>query len=108
MTGGAAYLLRDTLVGHDYNADSVRLVPIEVREELWLRQVLRRHVQLTGSPKAARLLASDASLPFLRVEPLNPACAISVTWQKALAQLHRHEIGVDHPSLPSSKEPLVM
>jgi glutamate synthase domain-containing protein 2/glutamate synthase domain-containing protein 3 len=108
MTGGAAYLLRDTLVGHDYNADSVRLVPIEVREELWLRLVLRRHVQLTGSPKAAQLLASDVSLPFLRVEPLHPACAISVTWQKALAQLHRHDIGVDHPSLPSSKEPLVM
>jgi len=108
MTGGAAYLLRDNLVGHDYNADSVRLAPIEVREELWLRLVLRRHVQLTGSPKAARLLSSDASLPFLRVEPLSPACTISVTWQKALARLRAQEIGLDHPAQPSSKEPLVM
>jgi len=108
MTGGAAYMLRDTLVGHDYNQHSVRLVPIEVREELWLRMVLRRHLRLTESPKALQLVASDAPLPFLRVEPLNPACTIAETWQTTLAQLRGHELAVDHPAASSSKEPLVM
>jgi glutamate synthase domain-containing protein 3 len=108
MTGGAAYMLRDTMVGHDYNQQSVRLVPIEVREELWLRMVLRRHSKLTGSPRALKLLGSEAPLPFLRVEPVNPPCTIAETWQKTLAQLRGHDLGVDHASLPSSKEPLVM
>jgi glutamate synthase domain-containing protein 2/glutamate synthase domain-containing protein 3 len=108
MTGGAAYMLRDTMVGHDYNQQSVRLVPIEVREELWLRMVLRRHSKLTGSPRALKLLGSEAPLPFLRVEPVSPPCTIAETWQKTLAQLRGHEMGIDHQPLPSSKEPLVM
>ena len=53
MTGGLAYLLRDSIGGYGYNQHSVRLAPIEVREEVWLRRVLRKHLRLTGSPRAA-------------------------------------------------------
>ncbi len=65
MTGGLAYLLRDSIGGYGYNQQSVRLAPIEVREELWLRRVLRKHLRLTGSPRAAAFLNAAAPLPFL-------------------------------------------
>ena len=109
MTGGAAYALRDSLAGHGYNAHSVHVQPLEVREELWLRMVLRRHLRLTGSPRALRLLKSDAPLPFLRVEPLRAPCSITETWTATLAQLRRQEIGTVEPleGIPP-KEPVVM
>jgi hypothetical protein len=66
--------------------------PLEVREELWLRLVLRRHFRLTGSPRALSLLSSDAALPFLRVEPLRPPCSITETWNATLAQIRRHDV----------------
>ena len=56
MTGGLAYVLRDSIGGHGYNQQSVRLAPVEVREELWLRRVLRKHLRLTGSPRALVLI----------------------------------------------------
>jgi glutamate synthase (ferredoxin) len=109
MTGGVAYVLRDSLVGHDYNAHSVHLRPLEVREELWLRMVLRRHLRLTGSPRALRVLSSDAPLPFLRVEPVRPPCSISQTWNATLAQLRRHEIAtIESPEGVPPKEPVIM
>ncbi len=109
MTGGAAYVLRDSLAGHGYNQHSVQLRPLEVREELWLRLVLRRHLRHTGSPKALSLLSSDAPLPFLRLEPLRPPCSISETWTATLAQLKRHEIAsVDSLGVIPPKEPVVM
>jgi glutamate synthase (ferredoxin) len=109
MTGGVAYALRDSVAGHDYNQHSVQLRPVEVREELWLRMVLRRHLRLTGSPRALGLLSADAPLPFLRVEPLRPPCSITETWTATLAQLKRHEIA-SFESLAGipPKEPVVM
>jgi glutamate synthase (ferredoxin) len=109
MTGGVAYALRDSLSGHGYNAHSVHVQPLEVREELWLRMLLRRHLRLTGSPRALELLRSDAPLPLLRVEPLRPPCSITETWNATLAQLRRQEIasvGVVEGIAP--KEPVVM
>src|SRR5205814_9196353 len=47
MTGGVAYILRDSLAGYGYNQHSVHLRPVEVREELWLRLVLRSHLRHT-------------------------------------------------------------
>jgi glutamate synthase domain-containing protein 3 len=94
MTGGLAYLLRDSLRGHDYHKESVRLVPLEVREELWLRRVLRRHVRLTGSPRAAQLLSTELPLSFLRAEPVQPPCSVAETWKAILARLRK-------PSLPA-------
>jgi glutamate synthase domain-containing protein 2/glutamate synthase domain-containing protein 1/glutamate synthase domain-containing protein 3 len=109
MTGGAAYVLRDSLAGHGYNQHSVHLRPLEVREELWLRLVLRRHLRHTGSPRALSVLSSDAPLPFLRVEPLRPPCSIAETLNATLAQLKRHEIAALEPvEYVPPKEPVVM
>ena len=109
MTGGAAYALRDSLAGHGYNAHSVHVQPLEVREELWLRMVLRRHLRLTGSPRALSLLKSDAPLPFLRVEPLRVPCSITETWTATLAQLRRQEIGsIEAPEALPPKEPVLI
>jgi glutamate synthase domain-containing protein 2/glutamate synthase domain-containing protein 1/glutamate synthase domain-containing protein 3 len=109
MTGGVAYALRDSLAGHGYNAHSVHVQPLEVREELWLRMALRRHLRHTGSPRALSLLRSDAPLPFLRIEPLRPACSITETWNATLAHLRRQEIASIEPitEIPP-KEPVLM
>jgi glutamate synthase (NADPH/NADH) large chain len=84
LTGGLAYLLRDSVSGHVHNEQSVRMVRIELQEELWLRRVLRRHERLTGSPRAAQLLRSERPLPFSRVEPLSSSCSIAETWEAIL------------------------
>ena len=88
MTGGLAYLLRDEATGHVHNEQSVRLVPLELKEELWLRRVLRRHERLTGSPRVAQLLLSDQALPFSRVEPLSLPCSIAETWDAILKRFN--------------------
>jgi len=109
MTGGVAYMMRDSLVGHGYNQHSVHLRPIEVREELWLRMVLRRHFRLTGSPRALSFVSSDAPLPFLRVEPLRPPCSITEAWNATLAQVRRHDIGSPESiQMVPPKEPVLM
>ena len=94
MTGGLAYVLRDSIGGHGYNQQSVRLAPVEVREEVWLRRVLRKHLRLTGSPRAASLLNADTPLPFLRVEPLALPCSIADTWAPILARFKRQPLSV--------------
>ncbi len=96
MTGGLAYLLRadaDDYFNDDHiNRDSVRFSTLESQEEQWLRRILRRHLQLTGSPKAAELLARSA-LPLLRVEPLAPPCSIEESWSSILSRLAAEEAG---------------
>jgi glutamate synthase domain-containing protein 3 len=91
MTGGLAYLLRDSTAGRVHNPQSVRIVPLELKEELWLRRVLRRHMQLTGSPRAAGLLRSERPLPFGRIEPLALPCSVAETWSTILPRLGRHK-----------------
>ena len=94
MTGGLAYLLRDSIGAHVHNDQSVRIVPLELKEELWLRRVLRRHERLTGSPQAAQLLRSDQPLPFSRVEPLSLPCSIADTWESILTRFRIHKTPV--------------
>jgi glutamate synthase domain-containing protein 3 len=89
LTGGLAYLLRDSAGRPVHNEQSVRMVPIELKEELWLRRVLRKHERLTGSPRAAQLLRSKRPLPFSRVEPLSPSCSIVETWEAILNRFGR-------------------
>ncbi len=89
MTGGLAYLLRTT-TDRQQNHHSVRYSTLEKKEEQWLRRLIRRHVQLTGSPRAARLLRC-AALPLLRVEPLQPPCSIEETWAQTLHRLNIYE-----------------
>jgi glutamate synthase (ferredoxin) len=94
MTSGLAYLLRDSIGGHVHNDQSVRIVPLELKEELWLRRVLRRHEHLTGSPRAAQLLRSERPLPLSRVEPLSSPCSIAETWDAILKRFGRHKAPV--------------
>jgi glutamate synthase (NADPH/NADH) large chain/glutamate synthase (ferredoxin) len=110
MTGGLTYILPDSIGGHDYNQQSVRLAPIEVREELWLRRVLRKHLHLTDSPRAADLLNTGRPLSFLRVEPVQPPCTISETWAAILARLKRPKTPapLEIPQTILSEEPLLM
>jgi glutamate synthase (ferredoxin) len=91
MTGGLAYLLRDSGRGQVHNRQSVRIAPLELKEELWLRRVLRKHMQLTGSPRAAQLLRSERPLPFGRVEPLSLPCSVAETWSAILTRFGRHK-----------------
>ena len=98
MTGGLTYVLQDSVAPHVYNDQSVCLAPIELQEELWLRRVLQRHEHLTGSPRAAKLLSSDAELPFVRVEPLSRPCPIAETWESILGRLKKYgELAPDFP-----------
>ena len=94
MTGGLAYLLREDATGSfnddSINRDSVRFATLEPQEEKWLRRILRRHLQLTGSPRAAALLACS-DLPLLRVEPLAPPCSIEDSWASILTHLAAEE-----------------
>jgi glutamate synthase (ferredoxin) len=111
MTGGLAYLLRTDANGYfndDFlNRDSVRLATLDPKEEQWLRRILRRHLQLTGSPRAAGLLAR-AALPFNRVEPLAPPCTIQDTWASILARLVAEEArSYGRDKLLTSERPVV-
>ena len=96
MTGGLAYLLmgsaRETLdgpsaAGKSLNSEMVALLPLDEYEEEWLRLVLRKHAWLTGSPRAAELLACQDALPLCRVQPKQLPCPIAQTWEPILAQL---------------------
>jgi glutamate synthase domain-containing protein 3 len=107
MTGGLSYVLR-TSGCQDRNYESVHWATLAANEERWLRRVLRRHVQLTGSPAAARLL-SRATLPFLRVEPLQPPCSVEETWAPILQRLAGNdERAFETVQVAGSEEPLIM
>ena len=85
----------------------MRLAQLEMTERRWLRQLLRNHVRLTGSPRAMDLLG-DFNLPLLRVEPLNPPCTVAETWAPVLERLHQQESTV--PSglwITLTQEPLI-
>jgi glutamate synthase (ferredoxin) len=111
MTGGLAYLLPADagacLNDHQINRDSVRLCTVEAQEEQWLRRILHRHVQLTGSSRAADLLSCSA-LPLVRVEPVAPPCSIEESWSSILARLAAQEArSYGRDKLVSSERPMV-
>jgi len=116
MTGGLAYLLCNEV---DYqnsqgrtnrnqlNRESVQYSILAPQEEEWLRRILHRHVQLTGSPRAADLLA-ESTLPLLRVEPLIPPCSIEESWASVLSRLASQEArSYGREKLLSSERPVV-
>jgi glutamate synthase domain-containing protein 2/glutamate synthase domain-containing protein 1/glutamate synthase domain-containing protein 3 len=111
MTGGLAYLVHADAGGQSnaihLNRDSVQFASLEPCEEQWLRRILRRHVQVTGSPVASGLLACSA-LPLHRVEPLTPPCPIEDTWAPILARLAAAEArSYGREKLLSSERPVV-
>jgi glutamate synthase domain-containing protein 2/glutamate synthase domain-containing protein 1/glutamate synthase domain-containing protein 3 len=86
MTGGLAYILNQHLRDDGYNKNFVRPEACSHEEERWLRLVLQKHLQLTWSPLASRLLAF-ASLPFVRLEPVLLPCPVHQTWANVLPRL---------------------
>jgi glutamate synthase (NADPH/NADH) large chain len=67
MSGGIAYLL-DANRGR-INAEMVDIEPLDLDDELFVRDLLARHVQETGSPVAQRLLDGWAPSRFTKVMP---------------------------------------
>jgi glutamate synthase domain-containing protein 3 len=111
MTGGLTYLLchdaEAQMHQHLMNHDSVRFAALEAQEEQSLRRILHRHVQLTGSPRAADFLSYSA-LPLLRVEPLMPACSVKETWAPILARLAAEEArSYGRDKIVTSERPVV-
>ena len=70
MTGGTAYLLRDYFREERCNSDFVVTSACSIEEEIALRQILRTHWEMTGSPRAQALLESGMRLPLVRVGPM--------------------------------------
>lgn len=88
MTGGLSYVLRgeaDEVLHREF----VTLAEISSQEEAWLRRVLEEHVQLTNSPRAARILSRRGAFPLLRVQPVHFQGTIAATWEPVLASLGR-------------------
>jgi glutamate synthase domain-containing protein 2/glutamate synthase domain-containing protein 1/glutamate synthase domain-containing protein 3 len=104
MTGGLVYTLRGSLSRDCYNREFIHCAAIEGQrasrtddrlgdqEEAWLRRVLREHLQLTDSPRARRLLKSNAPLPLVRLEPVHLPCPIVQTWAPILSRLERQDL----------------
>jgi glutamate synthase (ferredoxin) len=109
MTGGLIYARRNSLRAGNYNREFVHCAALEAsnaeslaastmgaidedQEESWLRHVLREHVRLTASPRAKRMLNSDAPLPLVRLEPVHLPCSIAQTWAPILNRLEQEEI----------------
>ncbi len=122
MTGGLVYALRSSLPRDCYNREFLRCVAFESQrsermashqddrldeqEEAWLRRVLREHLLLTESPRARRLLKSDAPLPFVRLEPVHLPCPIEQTWAPILSRLEKQDLAVMRLTAPIHPEDL--
>jgi len=93
MTGGLAYLLRDNFVPHSCNRDFVCAEECTPNEDACLREVVKRHWEMTGSPRAQALLESGDRLPFIRLQPLQLPCSVPGTWTTALQRFDSPEPG---------------
>ncbi len=85
MTGGLAYVLR-TEAEHILNTEFVQAHELEHAEERYLRALLEKHVSLTDSPRAFRLLALP-SLPLLRIQPIHFQGTLEGAWKAASLQV---------------------
>jgi glutamate synthase domain-containing protein 2/glutamate synthase domain-containing protein 3 len=101
MTGGLAYVLRDHLRTGVCNSGFVVSTEMEEDEGKWIGQVLHRHLRLTGSPVAYRLLQELPRQVFARVQPVHLPCPVSQTWAHVLARLKpQRRSGEGTPYLP--------
>ncbi|HKM90853.1 MAG TPA: glutamate synthase large subunit [Candidatus Acidoferrales bacterium] len=91
MTGGLVYLAREALREGDYHPEFVRPAEAGYQEHIWLRRVLREHLRLTGSPRAAELLGYRGALPLCRIEPVSLPCPVAQTWAAAGPFVRRRE-----------------
>ncbi len=104
MSGGVAYVLDEQgdFATKRCNMELVGLEKVEDAKEIaWLRGLIERHGQLTGSPVAARVLANWATLlpKFVKVMPTD--------YKKALERLAKEhkavEAGADAGGLEMAK-----
>jgi hypothetical protein len=82
-------MLTHHLTPHTCNLDFVQPANCSPEEDVLLREVLRRHLQSTGSPQAAVLLESTSLLPFTRWQPLQLPCSVQETWKSVLQNFAR-------------------
>ena len=87
MTGGLVYLLKNQFAESICNPNFVQAFACTSEEESHLRQMLARHLELTGSPRAESLLDSYRGLSFTRVQPVQLPCPVSQTWAPILDRL---------------------
>ncbi len=55
-------------------------------EDAMLRQILKKHHELTDSPLASSLLETVSPLPMRRLQPRQLPCTIAQTWEPFLRQ----------------------
>ena len=97
MTGGLVYLAREALREGDYHPEFVCPAEAGYQEHIWLRRVLREHLRLTGSPRAAALLGYRGALPLFRIEPVRLPCPVAQTWAAAGPLVRRRERALPPP-----------
>ena len=76
MTGGVAYVLDEAgELERRYNGQLVQLDALDAADEVRLLRLIRRHMELTGSPRASEILArwDVHSAHFRRVLPRDAA-----------------------------------
>ncbi len=82
MTGGVAYVLDENgTLETRYNNQLVQLDPLSSTDEVRVQQLVRRHLELSGSPRAAEILArwDVYRTLFLRVMPREMVARIEAT-----------------------------
>ncbi len=90
MTGGVAYVLDEAgTFAQRYNPQLVELRPLSDRDEKRVRELIRRHVALTKSPRGSEILArwDHYRTCFLKVKP-----------RDAVAQIEAAAEGTEEPA----------
>lgn len=83
MTGGIAYVLdEDNNFAARCNGELVELGRLDGDDEINIRGLLARHLELTGSPRAADLLErwDEARSQFVRVSPRGMKVQQTKSW----------------------------
>ncbi|MGB9510507.1 MAG: glutamate synthase large subunit [Candidatus Acidiferrum sp.] len=79
MTGGLAYVLRNE-VDNVLNLEFVQAHELDDQEENNLRRLIEKHLALTDSPVALRLLSRRSRLPLVRVQPIHLQGTVQNAW----------------------------
>jgi glutamate synthase domain-containing protein 2/glutamate synthase domain-containing protein 1/glutamate synthase domain-containing protein 3 len=95
MTGGLAYLPKESLP--NCNQEFVHFAGCSAKEEQFLRRVLVKHCLMTGSPRAASLLNSEARLAMVRVQPKQLPCSVEQTWSPIAERLPASVVTAEIP-----------
>jgi glutamate synthase domain-containing protein 3 len=89
MTGGNAFVLdEDNVLEQRYNGQLVQLVRLSEEDEAIVQKLLRRHLELTGSPRASEILShwDVYSQRFWHVVPREAAARASSSSEEEEAE----------------------